>query len=525
MEVKATRREGLDREYEFVVPGKEVREKQDEALEGIRSTIQLRGFRAGKAPMSIIKRRFADAALEDSINDRVKAEVDSILKSNDETPFGRPKIDVSDPEGDEGDYRVKVAYECAPAIPDIDFGSVVVKRPVVSVDEGVLAAAVEADAFVHTPFGDPEEGRACRSGDEIVVSVVARVDGEEVPGTQADGLEFVVRDDEDHERAESIGVEYGLGPYQASRQDIDQFDILGQALGMKAGDIAEFEFDVPDDPQFEHAAGRRASGEFTVLEVHPAQRLEPEAFGEYLGIGLGAHKERLAKRLGNLYEQYARELMVHDMNSQIDQQLEFEVPRSIVDLDYANLRNEKADRDAEREPLPGSPEEETLPADPEAESAPDDPAEAGTGEASGGAAEEHEKQGEAEEDGKLSEAEEEKLRALATRRLRRTLLYSYIQREHGLEVTDEDLRRFTFRTLGVGDGFLAIERFRTDREYANQFRHRAIVEKVNDFMLRLVTVEDEPCSSRDLAERWDRLRNIDVFERFGYADDASESDG
>lgn len=510
MEVKATRREGLDREYEFVVPGKEVREKQDEALEGIRSTIQLRGFRAGKAPMSIIKRRFADAALEDSINDRVKAEVDSILKSNDETPFGRPKIDVSDPEGDEGDYRVKVAYECAPAIPDIDFGSLVVKRPVVSIDEGVLAAAVEADAFLHTPFGDPEAGRASRSGDKVLVSVVARVDGEEVPGTQADELEFVVHDDEDRERAESIGVEYGLGSSLALRPDIDHFDILGQALGMKAGDVAEFEFDVPDDPQFEHAAGRRASGEFEVLEVHPAQRLEPEAFAEYLGVGdLGAHKERLAQRLGNLYEQYTRELMVHDMNSQIDRQMEFEVPRSIVDLDYANLRNEKADRDAERESPPGSQEGESSPGGPEAASgsAQDGPAEAGAGAGSDGG------------------DEEEKLRALATRRLRRTLLYSYIQREHGLEVSDEEVRRFMFRTLGLGEGFLATERFRTDPEYAAQFRHRTIVEKVNDFMLRLVTVEDEPCSSRDLAERWDRLRNIDVFERFGYTDDASESDG
>ena len=511
MEVKATRREGLEREYEFVVPGKEIREKQDEALEEIRSTIQLRGFRAGKAPMSIIKRRFADAALQDSINDRVKAEVESILKSNDEAPFGNPEVDISDPEGDEGNYRVKVAYECAPVIPDIDFGSLVVKRPVVSVDEGVLAEAVEANALVHAPFGEAEADRASRSGDKVVVSVVARVDGLEVPGTQADELEFVVRDDEDHERVKFIGVKYGFDPSLVSRQDVDHFNILGEALGMKAGDIAEFEFDVPDDPQFKHAAGRRASGEFTVLEVCPARRLEPEAFAEYLGIsGLGVLKERLAERLGNIYQQYARQLMMYDMNSQIDRQMEFEVPRSIVDLELANLRNEKADRDEERESPPGSLEGEPSPGGPEAESgpAPDGAAETGAGAGSDAADE-----------------EEEKLRAVAARRLRRTLLYSDIQRKHELAVSDEEVRRFTFRTLGLSEGFLATERFRTDRAYADQFRYRATVEKVNDFMLQLVMIEDETCSSQDLAERWDRLRNIDVLERFGYADDASESDG
>lgn len=528
MEVKATRREGLEREYEFVVPGKEIREKQDEALEKIRSTIQLRGFRAGKAPMSVIRRRFADAALEDSINDRVSAEVDSILKSNDEAPFGNTKIDVSSPKGDEDDYRVKVAYECMPVIPDIDFASLVVKRPVVSIDEGLLAEAVEADARLRSPFGEPEAGRASRTGDKVLISVVATVDGLEVPETRTEELEFVVRDDEDLERTRFLGVRYGVEPSLVSQQDIDHFGILGGVLGMKAGDIAEFEFNVPDRPQFEHAAGRRASGALKVLEVRPAQRLEPEAFAEHLGISeLKELKERFAGRLGKLYEQYARQLMMYDMNSQIDRQLEFDVPRSLALVEVASLRLIKLAMDAKREPLPGSPEEETSPARQEAESgsAPDGPAEAGAGEASGGADGEDEKLSEAEEDEKPSEEEEEKLRTVAARRLRRSLLYSDIQRKHGIQVDDNELQRFAFRTMDPQEALLSVERFRKDTEYENQVRGRALAEKINDFMLQLVTTEDEICGSQNLAERFDRLSDINVFERFGYADDASESDG
>lgn len=509
MEVKATRSEGLDREYEFVVPGKEIREKRDGTLEEIRSTIQLRGFRPGKAPMSIIRRRFSDAALTDTVNDRVKTEVESILESNEEVPVGNPDIDVSDPDGDEGDYRVKVAYECMPAIPDVEFASLVVKRPVISSEENTVAAAIEADARLRSPFGETEAGRASRPGDKVVISLVATVDGKEFPGSRSDEMEFVVRDDEDQERTRLLSVKYGVTPPLYSQKEIDQFAILGGVLGMKAGDTADFEFDVPDEPHFEHAAGKRASGEIKLLQVLPMQPLEPEAFAEHMGYGgLKELEEHVARSIRERYERYARDLMVYDLNSQIDRQLDFDVPRSMASEEIENLKSMQEAKDAEEgEPAPdaSATESELGPDGPatESESAQDGAAEGGTG----------------------ADGDEERLRLVATRRLRRSLFYSDIRRKHGIEVDDEGLRQFVLKTMGPYYGRLSAERFRKDKVYEQEVRLRAVVEKINDFMLELVAIEDEVCSSGDIAERFDRLSNVDVFERFGFPDESLEVEG
>ena len=61
MEVTETITEGLKREFKVVIAAAEIDSKIDERLKEIAPTLQLPGFRPGKVPAAMVKKRFGQS--------------------------------------------------------------------------------------------------------------------------------------------------------------------------------------------------------------------------------------------------------------------------------------------------------------------------------------------------------------------------------------------------------------------------------------------------------------------------------
>ena len=73
MEVTEMITEGLKREFKVIISASEIDNKVDERLKEIAPTLQLPGFRPGKVPPALVKKRFGQSllgeVLEKSVNE------------------------------------------------------------------------------------------------------------------------------------------------------------------------------------------------------------------------------------------------------------------------------------------------------------------------------------------------------------------------------------------------------------------------------------------------------------------------
>jgi trigger factor len=72
MQVTETNADGLKREFHIVVPAGELEEKVTTRLGEIGRTITLPGFRPGRVPMQILRRRFGPSVLGEVLESTVQ---------------------------------------------------------------------------------------------------------------------------------------------------------------------------------------------------------------------------------------------------------------------------------------------------------------------------------------------------------------------------------------------------------------------------------------------------------------------
>ena len=120
MQVTETTADGLKREFRIVVPADELETKVAGRLDEIGRTIRLPGFRPGKVPMQILRRRYGPSVLGEVLESTVQGSSAEAIREHNLRPALPPKVDiVSFSEG--ADLEYKMSVEVLPDIPEPEF--------------------------------------------------------------------------------------------------------------------------------------------------------------------------------------------------------------------------------------------------------------------------------------------------------------------------------------------------------------------------------------------------------------------
>ena len=142
MQVTETSAEGLNREFRVVVPAGELEDKVATRLDELGRTIRLPGFRPGKVPMQILRRRYGATVLREVLESTVQGSSADTISEHNLRPALPPKVDiVSFSEG--ADLEYKMLVEILPEIPDPNFADLGIERLVVEVPPESVEAAIE----------------------------------------------------------------------------------------------------------------------------------------------------------------------------------------------------------------------------------------------------------------------------------------------------------------------------------------------------------------------------------------------
>src|SRR5271169_4165671 len=172
MQVTETSADGLKREFRIVVPAGELEDKVVSRLDELGRTIRLPGFRPGKVPMQILRRRYGPSVLGEVLERTVQGSSADTIRDHNLRPALPPKFDIVS-FGEGADLEYKMMVEILPDIPESNFGDLGIERLVVELPEDSVDAAIARIAEQQRK-SEPVE-RPAQDGDILVVDVDGRV--------------------------------------------------------------------------------------------------------------------------------------------------------------------------------------------------------------------------------------------------------------------------------------------------------------------------------------------------------------
>src|SRR5207248_11776646 len=132
MQVTETSAEGLKREFKITVPASEVEEKISRRLGEIGQSIRIPGFRPGKVPLPLLRKRYGPAVRGEVLESAVQDSSAEAMREHNLRPALPPRVEiVSAAEG--ADLEYKMSVEVLPEMPEPDFSSRGFERLIVDV--------------------------------------------------------------------------------------------------------------------------------------------------------------------------------------------------------------------------------------------------------------------------------------------------------------------------------------------------------------------------------------------------------
>jgi trigger factor len=498
MEVTETSADGLKHEFRIVVPAGELEDKVVTRLDELGRTIRLPGFRPGKVPMQILRRRYGPSVLGEVLESTVQGSSADTIRERNLRPALPPKFDiVSFSEGADLEYKMMV--EVLPDIPDPEFGELDIERLIVEVPEENVEAAVQRIAEQQRKTEAVE--RPAEDGDILVVDIEGKTGEEEIPGAAG----------KDRQIALGSG---GLIP-----------GLEEQLLGATAGEHRAVHVTFPADYAATHLAGKEAVFEVDVKEVR--QRL-PAVVDDELAVAVGLEnlaelRQEVRQQMERDYATASRLRLKRALLDKLAERYDFPVPLGMVDVEFDNIwAQHQAERQQEQEGAgasagategaspdeaapaasePAASEEagpsETTPAQASAEEGAAAQAGGENAAAAAGEPQDAERAADAEEGEGAVKAE---YRRISERRVRLGLLLAEVGRSNNITVTQDELNQAITREVRRHPGYerQALDFYRQNPEAVASLRAPIFEDKVIDFIVEMAKVPERRVTPQEL---------------------------
>ena len=148
-ELKQTK--DLNVEWKIVIPAPEINIELSKKYSDIQKELKIPGFRPGKVPINIIKKRYSKNVLPEVTDKLINKLLNQALIEKKLKPAVQPKVDIDSYE--EGmDMSVKVSFQIMPEIKDIDLKSITIEKSKLLIGEKDIKNTLEDIAKKHERF-------------------------------------------------------------------------------------------------------------------------------------------------------------------------------------------------------------------------------------------------------------------------------------------------------------------------------------------------------------------------------------
>jgi len=315
MQVTETKNEGLSREFTIVVPANEFEEQVSSRLNELSKTVQLPGFRKGKVPVSLLRKKYGPNIMGEALDKTVQETSAKVMSDNELRPALQPKIEIV--SFDEGkDLQYTLAVDVMPVIELGDFSKISVERVNAETDEAEVDKTLERMADAYKTSTPVAKARKAKAGDVLNIDFLGKVDGEAFPGGKAEGYD----------------LELGSGSFIPGFED----QLIGQNVGAALDVTVKF----PDEYGAENLAGKEAVFEVKINEMKEStpsaidDELAKKAGMENLDALKAAIRDQHSQGFTQISKQKTKRVLLDALHDAYN----FDLPAGLVEAEYESIQ-------------------------------------------------------------------------------------------------------------------------------------------------------------------------------------------
>ncbi len=449
MEVTETITEGLKREFKVVIAAAEIDSKVDERLKEIAPTLQLPGFRPGKVPATLVKKRFGQSLLGEVLEKSVNESSQQALDERGLRPAAQPNIEVV--SFDEGkDLEFNLSVELMPEIEPLDYSVLKLKKLVAEANEKDIDDALSKLAEQHKGSEPISSKRASKIGDILVIDFVGSVDGEKFDGGSAEGHH----------------LELG------SNQFIPGFE--EQLVGKKAGASVKVEVKFPENYSQANLSGKNAFFDTKIKEIRQSTKVKiDDDFAKLFGLEeLSALRDALKTQIEQELEQTTKARLKRELLDKLEDVKPFDVPQSMSDQEYASICQAVKAKEENANTSNLDQQEDNN----------------------------EDGEGATPVDESLSDDDKKEYRQIAERRVRLALVLQEVGRLNNIEVSDEEVQRALFQEASryPGQEKQIMELYQKNPQAMASIRAPLYEDKIVDFITEMAEVSEKKVTRDEL---------------------------
>jgi trigger factor len=293
------------------IPPDAVEAEIKSALDKLRATAKIPGYRPGKTPIALIEKRFGKRAESEAVEKIVPKYYLDALKEADVTPVGNPEMEGKFDFKRNVPIDIVFLVDVMPKIKDLRYEGVKVKKVSLKVNEEDVETTINRlreEKAVYEPSEEP-----VANGDLVV-------------------LDYEVKNDDRSFKDEVFKVGSDLMPASFSER----------LIGMKKSEEAEIDITFPEDFQSEEMAGKELSFKLTVKDIKKVDlpAVDDEFAKDLDQEDLEALRSHIKERLERSKDETEARLMKAEVLTKVLEANEFEAPESLVKAEMANLMAE-----------------------------------------------------------------------------------------------------------------------------------------------------------------------------------------
>ncbi len=296
-----------------------LKQEYDDLLAKYAKSAQIKGFRKGKVPASVLERKFGEGIKQEAAANSIEKSLKELFDEIEEKPLPYVTPELQDEELDpdlDKDLTFTVTYDIFPEIKLGEYKGLDIEVPKVTVTKEDEQRELDEIRDRNAVVTDKLDETVAK--DDIVTIDYAELDekGEEKEETKREGFVFTV----------------GTG-YNLHKVDYD-------VIGMKKDEEKVLDKEYPEDFEYEDLAGKKIKLKVKVTAVKEKKLpdldddLAQDVSEKY--ESLDDLKKDIRERLEKAAENRLREMKVNKLLDKLVENSEIDLPRSMVEMELQN---------------------------------------------------------------------------------------------------------------------------------------------------------------------------------------------
>lgn len=293
MQVSVEATSELSRKMTVTVSEEKISQQVNSKLQSLSGNVKIDGFRPGKVPQAVVKKRYGQQVREEVVSDLIQSSFYDAVREEKLNPAGAPQIKANKIAEGEG-LEYEATFEIIPEFVLMPLETLEVKQFTSKVEESDIDRMIDRLRDQKKTWETVE--RKSKSEDRIVISFEGVHEGENFTNGKTEDFPVII----------------------GSGQMIPGFE--DKLIGLAAGEKIEFDIEFPKEYPSEKLAGNTAHFSIEVARVEEPKLPEQDAeFVKSFGVASGDVAELRGDILSNMEREMKRALKNRTKSSVMDQ--------------------------------------------------------------------------------------------------------------------------------------------------------------------------------------------------------------